>query len=153
MTGDDNLPTAEDDFVRGYHDIPDTAELNALSFAQLASSLSSCQKDSPKFHVIEREMKKRIAQDQAKINRPNMLWAAGVGGTFALVGVVLGAYLNNSPVAKQITPTATMQQVEKSDLGVKPPIANIPVSQPPAVAPAPQPEPVQKNAQQRKANP
>lgn len=139
----------QEGFVRGFHSIPDAEKLTAMSFAEIASLLPSCEKDSPKFHVVERELKKHLAKDQAEINRPNMLLAAGIGGTFALAGVVLGAYLNNSPSLKQVAPSATVQQVEKSNLGEKPPIANLPVSQPSAVAPTIHPDPKQNNAQSR----
>lgn len=75
---------AADAMARGYHSIPDDAELQRMSFVELASLLSSCESGSPRFNVVEREMKKHVAKDQAEINRPNMLWAAGIGGVFAL---------------------------------------------------------------------
>ena len=134
----------QDGFVRGFHDIPSDNKLCQMSFAELASLLPSCEKDSPKFLVIERELKKHLAKDQATINRPNMLYAACVGGAFALAGVVLGYYLKND-----VAPSGTVQQVEKSHLGEKPQIANLPVSQPSVVAPIPHPGPIQNNAQSR----
>ena len=83
-------PSPAENFSREFHGIPDDERLEALSFAELASELASSEKDSPKFRVIDREMKRHLAKDQARINLPNMLWAAGCGGIFALVGVVLG---------------------------------------------------------------
>jgi len=105
-------PSDEEHFSRGFHDIPDDDEITKMSFAELAADLSSCEKDSPKFMVIEREIKKHLANDQAKINLPNMLWAAGFGGVFALAGVILGWYLNMTPASEQIPPTSSMQKGE-----------------------------------------
>lgn len=79
---------AQECFVRGSHDIPDADKLNTMSFSELASELSSCKRDSPKFLVIERELKKHLAKDQAAINRPNMLWAAGIGGVFVFLAYI-----------------------------------------------------------------
>ena len=135
-------------FNKVRHGIPDDSKLASMSFADLAVDLSLCIKDSPKFTVIERELKKRIAQDQAKINRPNMLYAACVGGAFALTGVVLGYYLKND-----VPPGGAVQKVEKSTLAPSPSIANIPASQPPISPPAVQPAGVQNNAQPSRAKP
>jgi hypothetical protein len=144
---------AQEGFVRGFHDIPDPEKLNAMSFAELSSLLSSCAKDSAKFLVVERELKKHLAKDQAKINLPNMLWAACIGGVFALAGVVLGAYLKNSPPFERVAPSAAAQHIEKSDLGVKPPLGQVAPSQPPIVQPSIQPAPAQNNEQSRKSAP
>jgi len=58
-----------DAFASGFHGIPSPDKLRQMSFVQLAELLSSCNRDSPKFIVVERELKIRIAEDQAKINR------------------------------------------------------------------------------------
>lgn len=52
-------PDAEDNFLRGYHDIPDAPALRAMSYIKLASLLESCEKDSARFHVLEAEKRRR----------------------------------------------------------------------------------------------
>ena len=46
----------EEAFSRGFHGIQSAAQLRAMSFVDLASLLSSCEKDSAKFLVVEREL-------------------------------------------------------------------------------------------------
>ena len=71
--------TAENDvFISGFHGIPSPEKLRQMSFLELAELLSSCKNGSTKFLVVERELKIRIAEDQAKINRRNMLARNGV---------------------------------------------------------------------------
>lgn len=142
---------AQEGFVRGFHSIPDAQKLNAMSFAELTSLLSSCEKDHPKYLVVERELKKHLARDQAKINLPNMLWAACVGGAFALAGVVLGAYLKTSPPIEQVAPATAVQQIEKSYLPITPPVGKIAPSTP--FVAHPEIKPVQNNEQSRKSAP
>ena len=144
-------------FNKVHHGIPDDSKLASMQFSDLAVKLSLCKKDSPKFMVVEREMKRQLAKDQAKVNRPNMILAAYIAGGFGLSGVVLGALLTsfvNKYTHQQVTPAATAQQVEKSDLGVKPPVTKVPQVIAPLIAEPPiHPEIKQKDAQQRKANP
>lgn len=137
-------------FVRGYHDIPSDNELCKMSFVELASLLASSEKDSPKFIAIERELKKHLAKDQAKINLPNMLWAACVGGVFALAGVFIGAQLKSSPAPEQIAPSATVQQADKSKLTENPPRGDVAPDAPAIGKPATHPAPVQNNTQPSK---
>lgn len=89
--------TDDDAFISGFHGIPSPDKLSQMSFVQLAELLSSCTKDSPKFHVVERELRNRIAKDQARINLPNMLWAAALAGVFAIIGAVVGAIIRGLP--------------------------------------------------------
>lgn len=144
----------EDDVTRGYRDIPDESKLESMSFIALSELLSSCEKDSTKFHVVERELKKRLAKDQAEINRSNIILGACMGGFFGLAGVALGAYLKNSPTPEQVTPALAVQQIQNSKLTAKPPIANTaPISQPTITRPVPEPSPVKNNAQPNNHNP
>ena len=110
----------QEGFVRGFHGIPDSEKLNAMSFAELASLLSSCEKDSPKFLVVERELKKYIAKDQAAINLKNILVGAFIGGVFGWAGVVIGFYLG-----KQEPNPNTTEKIEKRQ-----PNQNLPAAQP-----------------------
>ena len=144
----------QDDATRGYRGIPDDSELESMSFIALSELLSSCEKDSTKFHVVERELKKCFAQDQAKINRFNIILGACMGGFFGLAGVALGAYLKNSPSPEQVTPSAAVQQIQNPKLTVKPPITDTaPVSQPAITQPAADPTPVKSNAQPSQPHP
>ena len=118
----------EEIFTRGFHGIPDDKKLKAMSFTELASELASSEKDSPKSKVIEREIKRHLAKDQADINLPNMLWAAGFGGIFALAGVVLGWYLNMSPATEQIAPAGAVQQMKNSNFTKDPPSRQVVIS-------------------------
>ncbi len=72
------------------HEIPDDKKIQSMSFNELAIEISNCKKDAPRFFIIERELKKRLAQDQAAIYRPNMILSACIG----LGGVILGAILH-----------------------------------------------------------
>ena len=135
----------DDDFVRGFHGIPHEDRLRQMSFAQLVSLLASCQKDSPKFAVIERELKRHLANDQSEINRKNVIIGGCIGGIFGLVGVVLGAYLKQPPSSQQIAPPGSVQQIPNSSLAPKPPVTN---TIPPVVTQPPNsPAPAQGNAQ------
>lgn len=135
----------QEGFVRGYHDIPSDNKLCQMSFAELAAEHASSEKDSPKFISVERELKKRIAKDQAKINLPNMLYAACVGGTFALAGVVLGYYLKN-----EMHTNSAMQEVGGNALVPSLPSGHITVSKPAVISSASHPLPSQNNAQPHK---
>jgi hypothetical protein len=145
---------AQEGFVRGFHHIPDDEKLRAMSFTELADLLASCEKDSPKFLVVERELKKHIAKDQAEINQKNIIVGACIGGLFGLAGVVLGAWLKDSPPAKQVAPAGAVQQMEKSNLTVKPLGGNTPQIPLPAITQPPiHPAPVQNNGQASKSVP
>lgn len=109
----------QDGFSRGYNDIPFDGQIRAMSYLQLSEVFHSCEKNSVKYHVVEREVKRRLAKDQAEINRPNMLLAATVGGTFALAGVLLGAYLKDSPTTQLVSPSTAVQQISNNDLAPK----------------------------------
>ena len=147
MANGEKLPNDNDDFDRGYHGIPDNEDIAAMSFVELASQLSSCAKDSAKFHVIEREMKRRIAKDQAEINRPNIIIAGVIGGVFGLTGVALGFFLNSfQPTSKQVTPASTVQQTPGDKLHVQPSVGNFLPSNPPASQAAKSEPPTQGNA-------
>jgi len=120
--------SAEEDFARGFHGIPDDEKLKRMSFAELSAELAGTEKGSPTYKVIERELKKHLAKDQAKINLPNMVWAAGFGGVFALAGVVLGWYLNMPPATEQIAPAGAVQQIKNSNFTKEPPSRQIVIS-------------------------
>lgn len=136
---------AEEAFRRGYHGIPDDGKLQAMSYIQLSELLHSSEKDSTKFHVIEREMKKHLAKDQARINRSNIILGACIG----LAGVFIGGFLRSSPPCNEIPITNTVNQ----DHAVKPPLVNPPSIQPATIAPTIETAPAQSNAQPSKPHP
>ncbi|MFA6163580.1 MAG: hypothetical protein WC685_09145 [Methylobacter sp.] len=85
MKPDQNLIDGVNSIRDAKHGIPDDKMIGSMSFKDLAFEMGNCIKDSPKFFIIERELKKRLAQDQAAINRPNMILSACIG----LVGVIV----------------------------------------------------------------
>lgn len=103
----------QDGFLRGYHDIPDDEKLKTMSFVELSAELASCSNGSPKFIVIEREIKKHIARDQSKAARSNIFLGAGIAGFFTILGAVIGGVLKTCPSCQQV-PSDAAQQVEKS---------------------------------------
>lgn len=119
-----------------FHGIPEDERLKSLPFSDLAVELSGCEKDSPKFLVLEREIKKRFANDQASINRPNMLWAAGVGGVFALIGVFLGAYLKHATSVEEAPPSITVRQIERAHITPEIPMEKVAPNTRSAIQPA-----------------
>ena len=78
-----------DCFDRGVYGIPTDAKLKKTSTIKLAELLSSSKDGSPKFFVIEREYKRRLADDQAKINRKNIMLAAFIAGFFTIMGILI----------------------------------------------------------------
>ena len=151
---DDQHDSEMGDFrLRGYHGIPDSEKLRAMSYIQLSEIFQSCEKDSTKLHVVEREVKRRLAKDQAEINRSNVLFGACVGGMFGLFGVVLGYYLRAEETGRQVAPASTAQQMPNSNLTVKPPLGNVALGAPTASPPASNPAPVPSNASQSTRRP
>ena len=108
----------EDGFLRGFSGMPDDVTLSDMSFTELAILLSSCEGGSAKFKVVERELKKYLAKDQAEINRKNTILSTCLGGFFGLSGVILGAQLENFPSCHEMAPIAAIQQ--PSNGGVAP---------------------------------
>jgi hypothetical protein len=78
---------------RSYQGIPSDEKLTTMSDLDLVVALYSCEKDSPKFRFLDREMKKRLAKDQARINKQNVIIGGLLSGIFSLLGVVLGWWL------------------------------------------------------------
>ena len=91
-----NESDEQEDFVRTSYDIPSANDLESMSYPELMEVLFTCEKQSAKFHVVEREIKKRLLTDQAKINRSNIIIGASIAGAFTVIGAVLGAYLSGA---------------------------------------------------------
>ena len=134
------IPDEEQEaFVLAFHHIPFQHELDAMSFVELAIIISTAKTDSPRYMVVERAMKRVLADDQAKISRLNVILGAIMGGAFGLCGVMLGAHLKNSTTTQQPPTGSTMQQIQQGNLSVKPQGANIAPIQPIASQPIPVP--------------
>lgn len=103
-----------DGFLRGYHGIPDNEKLKEMSFVELSAELASCSNGSPKFIVIEREIKKHIARDQSKAARSNILLGALIAGFFTIVGAIIGGVLKACPSCQQVTTDQANQPLEKA---------------------------------------
>lgn len=76
----------EDAFIEGFHGILESEKQRSkMSPSTLAVRLSSCDKGSPAYILLEHELNRRIAKIQAV--------PAYVGIVSGLVGVLLGAWL------------------------------------------------------------
>lgn len=144
---------AQESFLRGYLDIPDDAKLQKMSFVELAALLSSCESGSARFSVVERELRKHLAKDQAKINLRNVILGACIGGIFGLAGVAIGAHLKEPPTFQQASPSSTVERMENGSLNVEPPVGAVAPNAPPVSHPTANPASVQNNAQQSHPKP
>ena len=113
-------------FERTALHLPSDQDMGKMSFAGLASLLSSCKDGTAEYIMVERKIKMHLAKDQSRINLPNMLYAAGIGGIFALVGVILGWHLTTTPPSEQVTPTSSVQQAKNSNLSHQYAIERVP---------------------------
>lgn len=137
-----------DGFARGFHAIPHADKLRSMPFVELAEELANSQKDSTKFITIDREVKRRLAYDQARVNRSNVILGAILAGCFGLIGVALGWYLRDSQKLPQQPPTGSaVQQLNQANLGVKPQLSTVAASQPTIGHPVVAPSDVEPNAQ------
>ena len=109
------------DFIKGFHSIPDESALKRLSFEELSALIIEANDKSPAFMVIDREVKRRIAQDQAIINRKNVCVGAVMGGMFSLLGVVLGWWLRAAVTypSHQPTNSSAVQEHRQSQVGTE----------------------------------
>lgn len=73
------------------HGIPPKDFLQEMPDEDLALNMEKSRKDSAEYLVYDREMKRRVATDAAKIARQNILYGAMIGGCFGIVGSVIGA--------------------------------------------------------------
>ena len=136
--------TEQDGFDVAGHDIPDKYDIAAKTFDVLAAMLADSKQDSARYTVIDREIKKRLANDSAAIHLKNVIIGACAGGVFGLLGVILGSYLKSE---KQISPTSTMQQINHGQLAAQPQVVNAPATKPVASQPIYVPSPIKPDAQ------
>jgi hypothetical protein len=106
--------------LQGFHTIVDDRKLESMSSIVLADELSRLPKDSAKYLLYDREWKNRLAHDQARVNRANVLIAGGISIVGTLCGTILGWYLRNSP--PEITPDSrsAIRQVPQANIDVHP---------------------------------
>ena len=136
----------KDAFDRSEYKIPLDSELRKMSFVEMATALHGIRVGSPGYIVIDREIKKQLAQDQAQANRTNVLLGALVGGCFALAGVVLGWFLHESQPDPQVANGSSFQQTHPANLAVKPRLGSVPSDQTVASQPVNIPAKVQGNS-------
>ena len=132
-------------FALGFHDAPDAEALGAMSFVELASEIASARLGSPKYLVLERELKRVLAKDQAKENRSNIYIGALLAGLFGLSGVILGWWLRETSSMEKPTNSSALHQIEQSGLTQKPPATSISAIQPVASQPVSNPTPADNN--------
>ena len=143
----------EDGFIRGNYDLPFDHELRAMSYLELAESLHGSAVGGPKYLVVEREMKLRLVEDQARINRKSVYIGGIVAGVFGLSGVFLGWWLRDSSSMQQPTPSSSVGQVQQGKFGVQPSFTNVSPAQPVASKPVPVLAPVQGDSGASKKSP
>lgn len=80
---------AEDDMAEGFEDLPSENERRRMSLTRLAVLLSTCEKGTSKYILVEHELNLRIAKIQSRATYVGAI--TGVVGT--LVGAVVGAIL------------------------------------------------------------
>lgn len=71
---------------RALLDIPTDTELSNMTYIELVDNLSRSRQNSARFHVLDRQMRRILAEDQMLINRKNTY----IGGLVSLLGVALG---------------------------------------------------------------
>jgi hypothetical protein len=79
-----NVEQAEMDRV--LLEVPTDAELSNMTYMDLANNLSLSRPNSARFHVLDRQMRRILAEDQMLINRKNTY----IAGFVSLLGVALG---------------------------------------------------------------
>ncbi len=67
-------------------DIPTDTELSNMTYIDLVDNLSRSRQNSARFHVLDRQMRRILAEDQMLINRKNTY----IAGLVSLLGVALG---------------------------------------------------------------
>ena len=82
------MVSESDAFEQGFYGIPSSKDRAKLSPEKLAIELAKLEKGSPLYILIEHELNLRISKSQST--------ATYVAAIFGLIGVVLGALLQNS---------------------------------------------------------
>lgn len=82
----------EEAFNREMADIPSDKELREMSDTSLTLLKVSSDKDSARYEIIEKEIKRRDRKEQASINLKNILYGTAIGailsGLFTLIGTI-----------------------------------------------------------------
>ncbi len=139
------MMSQEEAFALGFHDVPDARTLAAMSFVELAAELSSSKPGTPKHMVIEREMKRALAKDQAKANRSNIYIGTVIAGIFGLSGVVIGWWLRETSSVQNPAHTNSLNQVQQTGFSHEPMVSNPAPVQPIASKPVANPPPANRN--------
>ena len=144
------MTTNDENLISGYYKILNDATVSGMSFVALAEAMATTDKKSPLYLVLDREHKKILAKDQAKITRSNVIIGAIIGGAFGLCGVILGYHLKSSPSSQQPAPSSSVHQVQPSQLNVNKPIGSASFPEPISSKPVPMPHKVQPDSKDSK---
>lgn len=81
----------EEAFNREMADIPSDKELREMSDTSLTLLKVSSDKDSARYEIIEKEIKRRDRKEQASINLKNILYGTAIGATLSGLFTLIGA--------------------------------------------------------------
>lgn len=83
----------DDDFARGYSDIPDDDKLRTMTYIAPCGLLASSESGSQKYFVVEAEKRRRDALKEAPtqwFHKPlGIIWLAIIGGVLTVLVVFL----------------------------------------------------------------
>ncbi|NGZ10733.1 MAG: hypothetical protein CV088_15325 [Nitrospira sp. LK70] len=108
-----------DAFSQGFHDIPDDRTLRSMSFIKLAELLSSCERGTTKYIVVDREVFRRKSRDQMW----STLLGAVIGGACTLAGAYIAVrYLPAQTVEVHCENTSqSMEEILNTSVTKRPP--------------------------------
>ena len=115
----------EEAIALAFHNVPDAEHLAAMSFAELAFEFSAAHPGTPRHIVIERELKRVLAKDQAKAYRSNIYIGGVMAGVFGLFGVLLGWWLREASAMDKPAYSNTLQQSQPAELSEKPKVTEV----------------------------
>jgi hypothetical protein len=76
-------------------DAPSDSEIRKMSKSDIHFAICQDSENCVKRRMFEEELERRLSEEQNKDNRTNMIIAAIIGGTFALIGTMIGAFISN----------------------------------------------------------
>lgn len=147
-TDTDDKSIDQDAVRREIMDLPPDHVLCNKSFDDLVELIDLCpERESGRFLILDRELKKRLATDQARINFPYMLRAARlgaiIGGLFALSGVFLGYCLKEFSSHSQVSVSKNNNEIIDSKFS-KNLEGDLSINQPVISPPLPNKKPISK---------
>lgn len=77
--------------------VPDDGDVYRLSFTELAIELSLSPAGTPRAALMENEIRRRVSVDERAAERRSWLACVCLGGVFAVVGFMAGAWVRALP--------------------------------------------------------